>query len=377
MVIADKCCYEGCPLENDLDAEELCILHSKDPDKDHGLFKTAFQKKRDRDVWWKGIRFPIRADFREASFPKRNGPRADFSGAEFLFGVDFSKAKFEVACDFSDCLFRETVKFDQTEFREACLFDNTKFEDGASFKGSNLYGMTRFRKTLFVKGKIIDFREVTIEKEAKLIFESLDLGSVRFLGTHMRRIEFTGVTWTKLRMWPWTCDGVYDEKWEQRQNKKDRQHWSQIERVYRELKQNYQDRQDWSRVGDFHYGEKKMRRTDPATPFWLRCWLWIYALVGGYGEKVLPPSLCFLLVLGGSTAVYIWQGLEAPAGRLNPHNWVDWLVAGHYSLQVMTLLKPVDLEPIGISKFVHTFASLAGPLFIGLFALALRQRLKR
>ncbi len=43
----------------------------------------------------------------------------------------------------------------------------------------------------------------------------------------------------------------------------------------------------------------------------------------------------------------------------------------------MTFLRPTDLAPQGIAKLVHTIQSLLGPLFIGLFALAVRQRLKR
>ncbi len=54
-----------------------------------------------------------------------------------------------------------------------------------------------------------------------------------------------------------------------------------------------------------------------------------------------------------------------------------WLTAANYSFRVMTFLRPTDLAPQGIAKLVHTIQSLLGPLFIGLFALAIRQRLKR
>jgi hypothetical protein len=43
----------------------------------------------------------------------------------------------------------------------------------------------------------------------------------------------------------------------------------------------------------------------------------------------------------------------------------------------MTLLKPEDLEPRGFAKVVQTLQGLLGPIFLGLFALAVRQRLKR
>jgi len=53
-----------------------------------------------------------------------------------------------------------------------------------------------------------------------------------------------------------------------------------------------------------------------------------------------------------------------------------WLSALHYSFRVMTLLKPDELEPMGFAKVIQTLQSLLGPLFLGLFALAVRQRLK-
>jgi hypothetical protein len=51
----------------------------------------------------------------------------------------------------------------------------------------------------------------------------------------------------------------------------------------------------------------------------------------------------------------------------------DWLQAGHYSFRVMTLLKAEEVaKPLGYAKIVRTFQNLLGPLFLGLFGLALR-----
>jgi hypothetical protein len=55
----------------------------------------------------------------------------------------------------------------------------------------------------------------------------------------------------------------------------------------------------------------------------------------------------------------------------------DWLQGAYYSFRVMTLLKPDDWVPVGSAHVINTFQALLGPLFLGLFALALRQRLKR
>jgi hypothetical protein len=54
----------------------------------------------------------------------------------------------------------------------------------------------------------------------------------------------------------------------------------------------------------------------------------------------------------------------------------DWGLAVDYGLRVMTLLRPDDLVLEGYARHVNTLQSLLGPLFLGLFALAVRQRLK-
>ncbi len=55
----------------------------------------------------------------------------------------------------------------------------------------------------------------------------------------------------------------------------------------------------------------------------------------------------------------------------------SWLDAALYSLQAMTFLRPQDYILTGLGKAIYIAQSLLGPLFLGLFALAVRQRLKR
>lgn len=84
-------------------------------------------------------------------------------------------------------------------------------------------------------------------------------------------------------------------------------------------------------------------------------------------------------MFGVSAFLYHQFGL-APTGidKLALLDVHDWRLATHYSLRVMTLIKTEGLAaPIGHSGFVTTLESLFGPAFLGLFALALRQRLKR
>jgi hypothetical protein len=125
-----------------------------------------------------------------------------------------------------------------------------------------------------------------------------------------------------------------------------------------------------------------MRRRNPETARGLRFFLWLYRWFGGYGEHYLPPLVWAGLLFAGSTIGYMWWGLrpktEGPLlAWTNRWNWWDWLQGMDYSFRVMTFLKPDDWVPVGYARVINTFQTLLGPLFLGLFALALRQRLKR
>jgi hypothetical protein len=98
------------------------------------------------------------------------------------------------------------------------------------------------------------------------------------------------------------------------------------------------------------------------------------------------PLIWAAIVLLVSAAIYVCLALHPELGGICPKlggpmlsyasTW-DCLRAVFCSFRVMTLLKPEDLEAIRWAKLVYTADSLLGPLLLGLFALALRQRLKR
>jgi len=160
----------------------------------------------------------------------------------------------------------------------------------------------------------------------------------------------------------------------------------QIELLYRQLKQNYEDQRDYERAGDFHYGEKEMRRQNRnGTPCALRWLLWLYKVVSGYGERALPPLIGAGLVLLLFAGLYMWFELSPtppnPNNKVPPLALTDtktWIPAIVYSLEIMTWQKP-QLYTLSDScpRILYTIQSLLGPLLFGLFALAIRQRMKR
>jgi uncharacterized protein YjbI with pentapeptide repeats len=384
---------------------------------------TTFSRKADvssndssDEVSFRAAEFSGRTSFSVTRFEVR----ADFSGAKFVSKPHFIYTVFEPGAAFTGATFPEGVHFVRTQFGglanfHSAVFDNetqfsnTVFSNKASFCNARLSGMTIFEPAddvarsleimdeidrLVVKGlwdeqrlsmlsedpstvfgADVDFRDVITESPDALAFRDVDLSHWRFRGTDLRKAQFEGVDWAKIgNCFGFKRNAVYDEVF--LLEKKDWGACAHIERLYRELKQNYEGNREYVTAGDFHYGEKEMRRLNPKTPRGLRFLLWLYWVVSGYGERCLWPLGWSLLLLVSCAATYGIFGLSTPPPNSMPVP-VAWYEALRYSLQVMTLLKP-NLVPVGeVGKWLHTLESILGPLLVGLFALALRQRLKR
>jgi len=344
-------------------------------------------------------RFEGWVNFRKVMF----ADEAAFLATTFNDKADFEQARFVEEANFLSANFAECTNFDRTTFSKEACFSAAKFTKDATFFGAKFSSEANFEQTQFNVGRVdfrrasfggrtlfssrrnhdqtiaifsgveVDFMQVLIDAPHALTFLEADLRKCRFLDTDLRKVEFTGVDWTKIG----GRSVVYDEIVPLQAG--EARPWARIERLYRELKQNYEDRRDYERAGDFHYGEKEMRRRNPETPFILRFLLTFYWLFSGYGERYLRPLIWAGLLLAASTIGYLALGLSSKGGEstLALTNGWDWLRAAFYSFRVMTFLKPDDLIPIGCSKVVNTIESLLGPLLLGLFALAVRQRLKR
>jgi uncharacterized protein YjbI with pentapeptide repeats len=340
-----------------------------------------------------GANFNTKVDFSQVTFSKV----CNFSGATFAGKADFSQATFKEEPIFVSAIFKKESIFYHAMFFAGANFDATTFEERVDFRLS-VFGGASFEETLF-KGKKVDFRfssfqgrtlfkgkeenfpvflgvdevnfqRVIIDPPEALTLLDADLQKCKFLDTDLRKAQFIGVIWPKIYGKRY---GVYDEIALLEGS------WSRVEELYRQLKQNYEDRRNFERAGNFHYGEKEMRRRNPETPLGLRFLLNLYRWVSGYGEKCLPP-----LYWMGGLIVAITFGYLALGIRLKEINQIltftinDWLRTLLYSFEVMFLLKPDALIPLGLwANFLKALETILGPIFIGLFALAVRQKLKR
>lgn len=387
-----------CDWESDENTGDgFCILHSPNADKDHEAFQKALTALREKHVdSFIGFVFPASFAFKNALFSRN----AVFLSSKFNGKVEFHNATFTGKAVFNGATFSADATFRSAKFNEDASFDGTQFTHNVSFKDAKFLS-----RTLFAPGKedgeVIqifpgadsaaecDFRNAIIDPPDSLIFRDVDLTKCRFQGTDLRKVEFTGVEWPQIvsKKWPkiirktWPTIGrrfgVYDEIAPLPEGQT--RAWHHIERLYRELKQNYEDRRDYERASDFHYGEKEMRRRNPQTSWGLRVLLSIYWLLSGYGERYVRPLICATVVLLVGAVLYMCLGLSPKSGgpTLDVMSAWDWLRSAFYSFRVMTLLRPDDLAPIRYAKLVHAFQSLSGPVLLGLFALAVRQRLKR
>ncbi|MBI5569327.1 MAG: pentapeptide repeat-containing protein [Desulfomonile tiedjei] len=350
---------------------EFINARFKEANFDHAAFSGAttfagvevWEKFRCVEVGFTGEMNFTKGRFADANFSgAKFAQKVDFEGRRFLGKSDFRRTQFKTGANFTGAYFEEKVNFSYAEFRERTVFAPKKLA---------IEGFATETLPVFCDAEV-DFRDVIIEPLDALVLRDADLSRCRCQGTDLRKAEITGALWRKIG----SRFGVFDEVASIPMDAT--RDWYDIERLYRELKQNYEDRRDYERAGDFHYGEKEMRRINPKTHWAWRFVLGVYLVVSGYGERCLRPLAWASLFLALFTIGYLWCGLCPKDGDqiLTICDWSDWR-AWNYSLRVMTLLKPYDWVPQGCGECINTFASLVGPLLIGLFALTLRQRLKR
>ena len=428
--------YAICGLDS-IQGEDFCILHSQNPEKDEEEFDKALAAHIVKNAHnSQHFVFPGRANFSGVTFTEW----ASFFYARFTQGADFSHAKFTASATIFEATFTNYTKFSEAEFAEwadfrvatfngqvsfggaafsagasfsdaefltRAVFSNAEFmsdtsfvgatfAQGADFSGTSFGNVVEFVRTRFLErtrflsrqekgkhipiffGTLVNFREVDMAPDA-VVFQDADLRKCHFLGTDLRKTWFANVTWPEIIPMRWPRigrrQGVYDE--DSAEQKGDNRSIPHIEELYRQLKQNYEDRRDYERARHFHYGEKEMRRKNSG--WGLSILLTVYRWVSGYGESYLLPLFWAGVLLAAITAAYFCGGLLVVNHEANSMlSLTSIRDVGLYSLRAMTLLKPNDFVPIGFyGSFVNMIQSIFGPLLFGLFALALRQRLKR
>jgi len=237
------------------DEECLCLLHSRQVNKDKIAFDTEIEKMLRRQAYdFRGVFFPSSISFSDIKFFKE----ANFSFAIFSDEVEFIKAKFLDVADFNMAKFSKKAHFFRATFFEKAFFYGAIFGDGADFSGVNFaqganfgeagfYGSTNFWQATEVSIKlepilvdkkftnctfsdetyfsgckiagrisfdsikptiwVVDFRDIRFEPGAELQFLNSNLSLALFSGTDLRQVEFHNVNWYRR----WYRNIVYEE----------------------------------------------------------------------------------------------------------------------------------------------------------------------
>jgi len=335
----------------------------------------------------------------------------DFSSVEFHGNVDFRKAKFQGrSTSFGSAIFYGSARFWATEFvaRKTDFF-SARFDNQAHFFICSITGT-------------IDFTFVTLEKEAELRFQMVDLPKASFRDVDLRHARFLDVTWNRSTRWRegrWRSR-VYDEEVWRRGHEKgtsEKELLDCLARNYRDLKYCYRSAGESPLVGHFHYGlmevqlyqrgidlipDKSARLVQRISLFvqrWskrLFSWDVLYRLSSGYGEDYAWTALitCLFILFCAfayfaqtipqmtppERIIYLANGTALPVQTYVPLKQ-QALAALLYSLQVGSLGRvhyyaDPSQWPV-IAELVYTFESFIVPIQVVFFAVALRNRFRR
>jgi len=356
------------------DPEGLCILHSKQKQKDdEGAFSTAVREKLDlKDYNFRWVFFPTKADFKRHEFEEE----ADFIWATFSEEANFEYSIFHSGASFIGTAFLQKANFTGVTIAEnkTVHFRVTDFseKDEIIFRGAKVFGKLIFEQINTGRNKKNrrfhgDFIRINLGPTGIIKFRDVSLAYVKFEGTNLNEIEFDDVEWYPL-LWRLS---IYEEIL-LRKNHSPRG-YARVEKLYRQLKTNYNSQHDYKRVGDFHYGEMEMHRKESQWRRWLS-WYSIYYALSGYGERPLRAISWLAVFLAVFTGLLAWAGLEI----LDPKYSASFGNPFFYLLQKVTLQRPTWAEPLGFGgKLVAGLSVLLIPGQAALFLLALRNRLGR
>ena len=143
--------------------------------------------------------------------------------------------------------------------------------------------------------------------------------------------------------------------------------------LYRQLRKAQEDAKNEPGAADFYYGEMEMRRHAPSTPWAERLILAAYWAVSGYGLRATRAFIALAILIAGSALVLRYAGFpgHTPA-------YLDSLFYAAGSVLSLSLVighLPVVLTHWG--DVIRMLLRIAGPVLLGLAALALRGRVKR
>jgi hypothetical protein len=368
-----------------VDKEPVCLMHSRDPEKNITEFWTEFDRilKTAGDgiadftrfvipgADEAGTEFQARCIFSRATF-KQN---AYFRGATFTQDADFYGAMFRQNADFSWAKFKQDAYFSEATFKENADFRVATFTKLADFSGAAIADVLDLSVLPFVRDAQIILRRTNQRKSVE-VPDRQAAKEENLLGRPesewpKKTVQIAGL---KLRFQNTLSDAFRfeDVRWQKKddrlflQDEEDLQgEWTPTHKLvaqsYRRLVLNFEKHRQYELAEDCVVGEMEMRRRDPerflfagkgteekiySTRF--RRWLgehlsltWLYRCLSLYGSSYRRAGVWLIaLVLLIFPAFYGACGLalrgagkagaeQQPKTALEPHlPVVSWAEAG-------------------------------------------------
>ncbi len=174
---------------------------------------------------------------------------------------------------------------------------------------------------------------------------------------------------------------------------------ARLEVMYRQLRKAFEDARNEPGAADFYYGEMEMRRA-AAQRVPERVLLWLYWFCSGYALRASRALTCLMTTMAATiVALTVW-GFPGVGTNLNGHGTLATSTGQQpitFSLEQSSavtalpdraerateitlnavIFRGSDTQLSTIGWYLDVIARILGPLFLGLSAVAVRNRIKR
>nr|MBI3613418.1 pentapeptide repeat-containing protein [Nitrospirota bacterium] len=412
----------------------VCLMHSRDPNKDAGQFHheirsilqevsihhrmetyfdfaafvfpgVSFSEGR----FTKEVRFS-RAEFlREASFAKTAfddmvyfdlvefNQDADFCNSIFRQVVHFSDAVFHQSVDFSRATFLRTANFSGTTFSEKVQFAWAVFgwREGGPFNEDDSASLACFGGSQFKKPELTSFLGVNTHSPQglKIVLTNSNVEAVRFAGVHWYREQGRIILQDEMALKTVRYSGAKEKIRPDERRLMTNAHET-VSNVYRQLINNFEKSRNYDLAEDCSIGAMEMKRLDPAhflfarelRPYYEK-WSWLrrlgeqvsvanlYRLASNYGTSYIRAFWVLILLLLGFALLFTLSGVSPNpsrnAGPLAPAGLI-------HAVEVVTFQSPTRyVAGSGLAWILEQVERLLIAAQVALFLLALRRRFRR
>ena len=329
----------------------------------------------DRTTWKAGVTFRLR-------YAEVDLERAIFTQPSVITGSDqplqIQSAVVQARFELSDLL--------QSEFRSVPMDDSQVREFVLARRGSREAWMPRLQTLRGADAANLSVADVDLSFcrfAGALLLDQLRLEGRCVFDCPPRGIQ-TGWAWPPA--WRWSSRQSLAEERDWRATTRKHRGWrifrsedavevgpERLAVLYRQLRKAQEDAKNEPGAADFYYGEMEMRRHARSTPWAERLILAAFWAVSGYGLRATRAFVALTVLITGSAAVLQYAGFpgHTPA-------YLDSLLYAAGSVLSLSLVighLPVVLTHWG--DVIRMLLRIAGPVLLGLAALALRGRVKR